>query len=137
MSKIQTISGRSSFATVCETARRMGYRLLVCSNSKTYLLKGWKVAVVPTEKVAEYLQAQAPQNPVNTPEIEPSKETEPNKPTMPAGVIPAGVKVGDSDDPMVCKVELKKTDSDGNEETDSQEASDEEARAIGEEVCDE
>lgn len=118
MSKIQTISGRSSFATVCETARRMGYRLLVCSNSKTYLLKGWKVAVVPTEKVAEYLQAQAPQNPVSTP------ETEPSKPAM-----PAGVKVGDSDDPMVCKVELKNPESNDNEETDTQEASAEEARA--------
>lgn len=80
MSKIQTISGRSSFATVCETARRTGYRLLVCSNSKTYLLKGWKVAVVPTENVAEYLQAQAPQNPVSTP------ETEPSKPAMPVDV---------------------------------------------------
>ncbi len=101
MSKIQTISGRSSFATVCETARRMGYRLLVCSNSKTYLLKGWKVAVVPTEKVAEYLQAQAPQNPVSTP------ETEPNKPT----------------------IEPQNPESNDNEETDTQEASAEEARA--------
>ena len=101
MSKIQTISGRSSFATVCETARRMGYRLLVCSNSKTYLLKGWKVAVVPTEKVAEYLQAQAPQNPVSTP------ETEPNKPP----------------------IEHQTPESYDNEETDTNEASAEEARA--------
>lgn len=123
MSKMQTISGRSSFTTVCETARRMGYRLLVCSNSKTYLLKGWKVAVVPTEKVAEYLQAQTPQNPVSTP------ETEPEKPAMPAGVIPAGVKVGDSDDPMVCKVEPQNPESNDNKETDTQEASAEEARA--------
>lgn len=62
MSKTQSISGRSSFATVCDTARRMGYRLLVCANGKVWLIKGLTLAVVPCEDVAAYLQAKAAEN---------------------------------------------------------------------------
>ena len=57
MSKRQP--SRLSFNTVCETARRMGYRLVV-GERRTWLLKGLRWQSVDTDKGAEWLCALKP-----------------------------------------------------------------------------
>lgn len=51
--------GRKSYNTVCELARRNGYRLVVV-NGKTWLIRGLSWRVMRTEEVAAYLSTLAP-----------------------------------------------------------------------------
>lgn len=51
--------GRLAYNTVCELARRNGYRL-VATNGRTWLIKGLHWRVMRTEEVAAYLSTLEP-----------------------------------------------------------------------------
>lgn len=51
--------GRLSYNTVCELARRNGYRLVVV-NGNTWLIRGLSWRVMRTEEVAAYLSTLEP-----------------------------------------------------------------------------
>lgn len=51
--------GRLAYNTVCELARRNGYRLVVL-NGKTWLIRGLSWRVMRTEDVAAYLSTLEP-----------------------------------------------------------------------------
>lgn len=71
MSKNERLSARCSFGTVCDAARRLGYKLKMTTYGMVAVVGGWHTyAVISPDAVADWLQSKADEIAANRKEVQ-------------------------------------------------------------------